>query len=129
MSSKYYTDDNFTKAEKNKNPVGTGMYYIADRKASSITLKPNVSWWKKQELAIDNIQVNVYQTMNEELEAFKDGNVDMITSSFADDVFGKMVVLIGFSRFNSSYRIVNANNYVMAIIDKAIGLRQKELFS
>lgn len=56
-------------------------------------------------------------------------SVDMITSSFADEVFGKMVVLIGFSRFNSSYRIVNANNYVMAIIDKAIGLRQKELFS
>lgn len=84
MSSKYYTDDNFTKAEKNKNPVGTGMYYIADKKASCITLKPNVSWWKKQELAIDNIQVNVYQTMNEELEAFKDGNVDMITSSNVD---------------------------------------------
>ena len=56
-------------------------------------------------------------------------SIDIITSSFADEVFGKTVALIGFTRFNALCRIINANIYVMAIVDRAIGLRQKDLFS
>ena len=83
MSSKYFDESSFTSASKNKNPVGTGMYYIAEKTDNHIMLKPNVSWWQEKNVKIDTIQINIYRGMDEALEAFKDRNVDLITSSNA----------------------------------------------
>lgn len=81
MSSKYFNENNFTSERKNKNPVGTGMYYIAEKSDTKLLLKPNVNWWQSKKITIDTIQVNIYQTMNDELDAFKDKNIDIMTSS------------------------------------------------
>lgn len=51
--------------------------------------------------------------------------IDIITSSFADEFIGKLVSEIGFVQFSSRFRIINANEYVSALINKAILLRQK----
>ncbi len=53
--------------------------------------------------------------------------IDIITSSFADEMIGKMVSLIGFSQFSCRFRIIHANEYVSASIDRAVAIRQKEL--
>ncbi len=50
--------------------------------------------------------------------------VDMITSSFADEFIGKLVKELGFIQFSSRFRIINTNKYVSALLDKAISMRQ-----
>ena len=55
--------------------------------------------------------------------------IEMITSSFADELVGKMIPFMGFIGFNSKFRIIHANKYVLGIIERAISMRQKELFS
>ena len=48
----------------------------------------------------------------------------MITSSFADEFIGKLVKELGFVQFSSRFRIINTNEYVSALLDKAISMRQ-----
>lgn len=50
-------------------------------------------------------------------------DIDMITSSFADEFIGKFIKEIGFIQFNLKCRIVSANEYVSGVINKAIMLR------
>ena len=49
---------------------------------------------------------------------FKD--IDVITSSFADEFIGKLVSEIGFVQFSSRFRMINLNEIVSALINKAI---------
>ena len=51
-------------------------------------------------------------------------DVDMITSSFADEFIGKLVKELGFVQFSSRFTIINANEYVSALLNKAILMRQ-----
>lgn len=81
MSSKYFNEKNFTFSKKNSNPVGTGMYYIADNNKENITLKKNTNWWGNKELKLDTIKLNLYKNTNEALADFKTKEVDLLTTS------------------------------------------------
>lgn len=50
--------------------------------------------------------------------------VETISSSFADELIGKLILSIGFVQFSSHFRIVHANNFVSGLINKAILERQ-----
>lgn len=50
-------------------------------------------------------------------------NIDVISSSFADEFIGKTVKEIGFVQFNSRCKLIHTNQYVSAAINKAIKLR------
>ena len=50
--------------------------------------------------------------------------VDMITSSFADEFIGKLIHDVGFVQFSSRFRIINSNEYIAALLNKAISMRQ-----
>lgn len=83
LSSKYFSSDNFESEEKNKNPAGTGMYYIAETNSDSIVLKRNLDWSERNEieLKLDYIKLNLYENINQSLADFKNQNVDILTSS------------------------------------------------
>ncbi|MDE7264416.1 MAG: DUF4325 domain-containing protein [Anaeroplasmataceae bacterium] len=51
-------------------------------------------------------------------------NIESITSSFADEFIGKLISEIGFVQFSSNFRIVNANDFISNLINKAILERQ-----
>jgi len=46
--------------------------------------------------------------------------ISIITSSYADEVFGKAIKELGISTFLSRVQFVNIDNIVKSIIDKAI---------
>ncbi|MEQ1537346.1 MAG: STAS-like domain-containing protein [Sphingorhabdus sp.] len=51
--------------------------------------------------------------------------ISVISSSFADEVFGKLFVSLGAMRFMRTVKVANAVSVVEALIDKAIGMRAK----
>ena len=59
------------------------------------------------------------------MKAYERSLIDpMITSSFADEFIGKLVKELGFVQFSSRFTIINANEYVSALLNKAILMRQ-----
>lgn len=50
--------------------------------------------------------------------------IESISSSFADEFIGKLILEIGFVQFSSNFRIINANEFISNIINKAIFERQ-----
>ena len=53
-------------------------------------------------------------------------NVETISSSFADEFIGKLILSIGFVQFSTHFRIINANSFVSGLINKAIIERQNQ---
>ena len=51
--------------------------------------------------------------------------VRVMSSSFADEVFGRLFVRMGAAAFMSRIRTRNANRTIAALIDRAILLRSK----
>lgn len=51
-------------------------------------------------------------------------NVDFITSSFADEFIGKLIFQVGYIEFNNHFRIINTNEFVSNLLNKAIIERQ-----
>jgi len=49
--------------------------------------------------------------------------IDLIASSFADELFGKLVIALGFVGFMSRIRIVNINKFCRGIIDDVVQSR------
>jgi anti-sigma regulatory factor (Ser/Thr protein kinase) len=50
-------------------------------------------------------------------------NVELIASSFADEVFGKLALSLGFVGFGSRIRLVNINKFCRGIIDNVVQSR------
>lgn len=63
-------------------PVGTGKYKVDSVQENYITLTKNTNWWDRDtELSIEKINVNVYDSVGELYNAFKLGNVDLVSTS------------------------------------------------
>ena len=82
LSKDYYETQDFVNTEKNKSPVGTGMYKISDVQPSYITLVKNTSWWNKnKDLTLEKITINLYSSIGELYNSFKIGNLDLISTT------------------------------------------------
>ena len=83
MSREYYKEENFVQTEKNKNPVGTGMFKISEVNDSNIVLEKNGNWWniKNKNSIIEKIIVNTNSSMAEVYNAFKMGNIDFVNTA------------------------------------------------
>lgn len=82
LSKDYYGNQDFDNKEKNKSPVGTGMYKITDVQPSYITLSKNSSWWNKtKDLTLEKITINLYSSIGELYNSFKIGNLDLISTT------------------------------------------------
>lgn len=78
LSSKYYSDKEFT---PNIVPLGTGMYKVTEVQASAIILAKNEYYWKTDEkLTLEKITINLYSTAGELYNAFKVGNIDLVST-------------------------------------------------
>jgi len=78
LSSKYYSDKEFT---PNIVPLGTGMYKVTEVQSSAIILEKNEYYWKTDEkLTLEKITINLYSTAGELYNAFKVGNIDLVST-------------------------------------------------
>lgn len=93
MPYHYYINEDF--AQSSKTPIGTGMYKITRIESTYIQLSKNEDWWNKDINAkIDNITINLYNSMGEVYNAFKIGNIDIIPTSNSN--YTQYVGTIGF---------------------------------
>lgn len=83
LAEHYYVDENFISSENNNKPVGTGMYQITENENGVITLSKNKKWWNidSKNARIEKITINTYSAMGEVYNAFKIGNLDLITTN------------------------------------------------
>ena len=83
MSRKYFEGQDFTNTEKNKNPIGTGMFKIGEITESNITLDKNENWWNisNKNSIIEKVIINTNSSMAEVYNAFKMENIDFVNTS------------------------------------------------
>ncbi len=82
MSSEYYKDIDFANSERTNLPLGSGMFKIASYDTKIIKLEKNTEYWNTEKnTVLENIDINIYSTMGEVYNDFKNGNVDAIDTS------------------------------------------------
>lgn len=132
MSSEYYKDIDFTNSDKTNLPIGTGMFKIASYDEKVISLDKNQDYWNQDKNSVlEKININIYQTMGEVYNDFKNGNIDCINTS--QNSVNQNIGTIGFSAltfdsreydyvaFNSTNNILSSSNVRKALsyyIDK-----------
>ena len=94
LSSKYYGEDDFWNTEKNEAPITTGRFYISETTGSTIVLEKNEGWWniENDNSIINKVTINFYSSVAELYNAFKMGNIDLIstTNENYQDYIGKI---------------------------------------
>lgn len=86
LASHYYVNEEFRTSSKNNNPVGTGRYKVIENVDNNLKLKKNDTWWDKEnkDCKLELITVNKYANMGEVYNAFKIGNIDLLTTQSID---------------------------------------------
>lgn len=122
MSKTYYEGENFSNSTKNTNPVGTGMFKIADVQASNIILKKNENWWNKENKnsVLETITINTNSSMAEVYNAFKMGNVDLVSTQNLN--YTDYIGTIGYSTKEYSGRThgflaINTQNTILSNLE------------
>ena len=116
ISSKYFTEDNLKTESKNLKIVGTGMFYISDVSNNSILLKKNTIGWENRKLNVDSINLNLYNSLSNTINAFKTGDIDIFTTSniqieeyLKNTIYNKKEYI----NRNYDYLIINCKNNVL----------------
>ncbi len=121
MSYHYYENEDFINTSKNSKPIGTGRFQV-ENNDGNITLKQNKNWWKqeKEETKLEEIQIIKYQTMGEVYNAFKIGNIDVLTTNTLqlEDYIGT----IGYNKKeyygrNLDFLVFNCKNSILSDVE------------
>ena len=82
MSSTYLAGEDIYNTPNNNTLIGTGMYKIESNADRTMVLKKNINWWQitEKNAKVDTINVNKYSSMGEAYNAFKLGNIDILTT-------------------------------------------------
>ena len=121
LSSKYYDGQDFKTTEKNKAPVGTGMYKIKSVEDSYIDLAKNEKWWDKEKnLTLEKITVNLYSSIGELYNSFKIGNIDLISTGNSN--LQEYIGTIGYNTKEIKGRehdflVFNTQNYLLSKLE------------
>lgn len=123
MCNDYYAEEDFVSSSKNNNPVGTGKYKLSSVEDSVITLKQNKKWWNidNEKLKIEEVILKKYNSMGEAYNAFKLGNIDILTTRNlnVEEYIGSVGYKTeGYRGRNYDYIALNCNNEVLE--DKAV---------
>ena len=82
MSSEYYRDFDFMNSGRTNMPIGTGMFKISSYDEKVIGLEKNEEYWNTDKSSVlEKININIYGTMGEVYNDFKNGNIDTINTS------------------------------------------------
>lgn len=132
LSNSYYADTDFWNTEKNKAPITTGRFKIGEVTHSTIILEKNGNWWNKEATSnIDKITINLYSTVAEMYNAFKMGNVSLITTENSNyqnyvgtigydltEIEGREYVFLALNTNSKYLSDVNIRKAIRASIDK-----------
>jgi hypothetical protein len=77
---------------------------------------------------IRNELINVYKQSNK-IITLDFENINIISSSFADELIGKLVTEFGFYGFNNIFKLRNMNANVQSIVQRSVAQRMMESFN
>ena len=77
---------------------------------------------------IRNELINVYKQSNKSI-TLDFANINIISSSFADELIGKLVTEFGFYGFNNIFKLKNMNTNVQSIVQRSVAQRMMESFN
>ena len=72
--------------------------------------------------------INVYKQSNKTI-TLDFANINIISSSFADELIGKLVTEFGFYGFNNIFKLKNMNANVQSIVQRSVAQRMMESFN
>lgn len=128
LSRTHYMGEDFSNTDKNIAPITTGMYRISQVENNKIKLSKNEYYWNdKRKPIIEEIEINIYNTIGEVYNAFKTGEVDILKVSVNN--IEEYIGSIGYNKSefkNRNYDFIsfNTQNELLSnkIIRKAISL-------
>ncbi len=77
---------------------------------------------------IRNELINIYKQANKNI-TLDFANINIISSSFADELIGKLVTEFGFYGFNNIFKLKNMNPNVQSIVQRSVAQRMMESFN
>ena len=76
---------------------------------------------------IRNELINIQKQSNRAIALdFKDLNI--VSSSFADELIGRLVAEFGFYTFNNAFKMINMNTRIQSIVQRSVAQRMIESF-
>lgn len=83
ISRTQFDSEDFLNSSKNAKPLGTGRYKILSNTDTEIELIKNNGWWniENNNAKIENIVIKLFSSAGEVYNAFKMGNIDIMTTS------------------------------------------------
>jgi len=75
-----------------------------------------------------NELINIYKQSNKTI-TLDFSNIKIISSSFADELIGKLVTEFGFYGFNNIFKLKNMNANVQSIVQRSVAQRMMESFN
>ena len=120
VSSKYFDEENFLTESKNIKPVGTGKFYISEATNNSILLKKSVNKFNDNNIQLDTITLNLYDSLSSTINAFKAKEIDLFTTSNLEiDKYLKNTTYnkIEYINRNYSYISLNCKNRILSNIE------------
>ena len=121
VSSKYFSEENFWQESVNLKPVGTGVFYISEINDKNILLNKNLQNKNAKTIKLDNITLNLYNSLSSTINAFKSEEIDLFTTSNknTEEYLDKIAY--------SSFEYINRNYYSVALNCKNKILTNKEV--
>lgn len=120
VSCKYYNEDNFLLESKNIKPVGTGRYYISETNNNNIILKKSVANFDSKGTKLDVINLKLYSSLSETINAFKESQIDIFITANKDiDEYLKHVNYnkVDYINRNYCYLALNCDNNILNNIE------------
>ncbi|GHU95610.1 hypothetical protein FACS1894156_5490 [Bacteroidia bacterium] len=77
---------------------------------------------------IRNELINIYKQTNKSI-TLDFSNINIVSSSFADELIGKLVAEFGFYGFTNIFKLKNMNVTVQSIVQRSVGQRMVESFN
>jgi len=77
---------------------------------------------------IRNELINIYKQSSKNI-TLDFVNINIISSSFADELMGKLVTEFGFYGFNNIFKLKNMNSNVQSIVQRSVAQRMMESFN
>ncbi len=115
LSKNFYNDEDFRETEKNRYPLGTGMYKFTAIDDGKMELSKNENWWNigNKNARIEKIIVNLYDSMGEVYNDFRLGNIDVVTTNTL--IVENYIGTIGFNKIDCrgreyNYLVLNCKN-------------------
>ena len=107
------------KVENLENDYGNVRYSLKDMASGYGT--------RQSGMRVRNEILNIYKESNK-IIIIDFEEIAVISSSFADELIGKLVVGLGFFGFNNIIRLKNMNSLIQSIVQRSVGQRMSEAF-